>query len=114
MAPGILNTEATHSYYHDSPELASTGNDDSRSDAFGQEIVEPIAVVGLSLKFPQDATSPEAFWKMIVEKRCAMTNIPADRLNMKSFYGTDKNRNDTVIPPSRHCLGVMICLDARC
>ena len=114
MAPGILNTEATHSYHHDSPELAGTGNDDFHSNTVEQDIVEPSAVVGFSLKFPQDATSPEAFWKMIVEKRCAMTDIPADRLNMESFYGTDKNRNDTVIPPSRHYLGAMICLDRRC
>ena len=113
MAPGIFNTEATHSYYHNSLELASTGKDDSRSDAFEQDIVEPIAVVGFSLKFPQDATSPEAFWKMIVEKRCAMTDIPPERLNMESFYGTDKNRNDMVKPLSRRCLGVMICLDSK-
>lgn len=66
-------------------------------DSFGQEKIEPIAVVGFSLKFPQDATSPESFWKMIVEKRCAMTQIPEDRLKLDSFYGTDKNRNDTVM-----------------
>ena len=113
MAPGILNTESTHNYYHDSPDLANIGNDDSRSDAFKQDIVEPIAVVGFSLKFPQDATSPEAFWRMIMEKRCAMTDIPADRLNMESFLGNDKNRNDTVIALFRYCFVVMISLDSR-
>ena len=99
MAPGILSTESTRNYYQNSPELASIGIENSRFDAFTQDTVEPIAVVGFSLKFPQDATSPEAFWRMIVEKRCAMTDIPADRLTMESFHGTDKNRNDTVIPP---------------
>jgi hypothetical protein len=33
-----------------------------------EDIVEPIAVVGLSLKFPDDATTPEAFWKLLLEK----------------------------------------------
>ncbi len=99
MAPGILLSEPAHNYSHSSPDFSSKGSTpDTRSDAYRQEIFEPIAVVGLSLKFPQDATSPEAFWKMILEKRCAMTEIPADRLETNSFYGTDKNRNDTVMP----------------
>ena len=37
---------------------------------------EPIAVVGLSIKLPQDATSPESFRKMLVEGRSAMTEFP--------------------------------------
>ncbi len=71
---------------------------EAHTDGLEQDIIEPIAVIGLSLKFPQDATSSEAFWKMIMEKRCAMTDISADRLEMNSFYGTDRNRNDTVSP----------------
>ena len=99
MAPGILLSEPAHNYSHSSPDFSSAcSTPDTRTGAFRQEIVEPIAVVGLSLKFPQDATSPEAFWKMIMEKRCAMTEIPADRLETDSFYGTDKSRNDTVMP----------------
>jgi hypothetical protein len=67
----------------------------------GRELVDgdlmgPIAVVGLSLKFPQEATSPEAFWKMLMEKRCAMTEVPSDRLNVDAFQGTDTNRTDQV------------------
>lgn len=97
MAPGILLPEPAHHYYQSTSDLPSRGSTpDYRPDGFEQDIIEPIAVVGLSLKFPQDATSPEAFWKMIMEKRCAMTEIPGDRLEMDSFYGTDRNRNDTV------------------
>ena len=99
MAPGILLSEPAHNYFYSSPDSSSAGSTrDTRTDAFRQEIVEPIAVVGLSLKFPQDATSPEAFWKMIMEKRCAVTEIPAHRQETDSFYGIDKSRNDTVMP----------------
>ena len=56
----------------------------------------PIAIVGFSLKFPQDAISPDAFWKMLTEKRCAMTDLPTDRVLLDGFYNPDGNRRDTV------------------
>ena len=58
--------------------------------------LEPLAVVGFSLQFPQEATTPEAFWKMLTEKRCAMTEWPKDRLNIDAFYHPDSSRPDTV------------------
>ncbi|KAL5041185.1 hypothetical protein BDW71DRAFT_213267 [Aspergillus fruticulosus] len=75
--------------------------------ATGQEslddsLSEPIAIVGLSLKFPQEATSPEAFWNMLVEKRCAMTEVPSDRYNIDAFHGTDTSRTDQVRPRGGH------------
>ncbi|KAF7911845.1 uncharacterized protein EAE98_011788 [Botrytis deweyae] len=60
-----------------------------------QDLLEPIAIIGMSLKYPQDATSPEAFWKLIREKRCTMTEWPSDRLNIDAFYHPDKNKNST-------------------
>jgi hypothetical protein len=55
--------------------------------------LEPIAICGFSVKFPQDATSPEAFWKMICERRCAMTDFPDTRFNKDGFYQKKKKRN---------------------
>ncbi|KAI1371682.1 putative polyketide synthase [Hypoxylon crocopeplum] len=57
--------------------------------------IEPIAICGFSIKFPQDATSPEGLWKMITEKRCAMTDFPANRLNRDGFYA-EKNKSNTL------------------
>ncbi|KAI1084493.1 putative polyketide synthase [Whalleya microplaca] len=51
---------------------------------------EPIAVCGLSLKFPQDASSEKEFWAMLLEKRTAMTEFPADRLNIDAFHHTSQ------------------------
>lgn len=59
-------------------------------------LLEPIAVVGFSLKFPQDAVSADGFWKMMEEKRCAMTGWPKDRLNIDAFHHPDKNKSNTV------------------
>jgi acyl transferase domain-containing protein len=65
----------------------------------GEELLhggpEGIAIIGFSLEFPQDATSSEGFWKMMAEKRCAMTEFPPDRLNIDAFYHPDPNRGDS-------------------
>ncbi|MCJ1389265.1 hypothetical protein MMC18_002121 [Xylographa bjoerkii] len=56
-----------------------------------EDVVEPIAVVGYSLKFPQDATSSEGFWQMLVNGRSAMSDVPKDRFNLDAFYHPDMN-----------------------
>lgn len=80
-------------YFNSSPNnfTPETLNNSSTQDG-----LEPVAIVGLSLRFPQEATSPEAFWSMLLGKRCAMTGWPSDRLNPDAFYHPDPNRNDTV------------------
>jgi hypothetical protein len=61
-----------------------------------QDLLEAIAVVGFSIKFPQDAVSPASFWSMLEERRCAMTTWPEDRINLDAFYHPDSDRRDTV------------------
>ncbi|KAF2015123.1 hypothetical protein BU24DRAFT_452003 [Aaosphaeria arxii CBS 175.79] len=39
-------------------------------------ILRPLAVVGMSYRFPGESTSDEAFWNMLLSKRCASTDIP--------------------------------------
>jgi len=77
--------------------LSDLENNPMDSPAFDSELdgsdQDDIAICGLSIKFPQDATSPEAFWKMMVERRCAMTEFPADRLNADGFYNKKNKLN---------------------
>ena len=65
-------------------------------DRFTDCKTEPLAVVGFSLKFPQEATTPEGFWNMLMNKRCAMTEWPPNRLNINAFYHPDCSRSDSV------------------
>ena len=58
--------------------------------------VPPVAIVGFSLKLPQDAVSADAFWTMLTEGRCASTEFPADRLNIDGFYHPDRSRKDAL------------------
>ena len=65
------------------------------------DVVEPIAVVGLSFGFPQDAISSDAFWELLMEKRNTATEFPPDRLGAAGIYHPDQNRRGHVISPRR-------------
>ena len=99
MAPGLLHADPyeNNSYSSISSSRSSIGQHGDHG-LRGDGVI-PIAVVGLSLKFPQDATSSESFWNVLLEKRCASTEMPKDRFNIDAFYGKDKTRKDTVCAP---------------
>ena len=54
---------------------------------------QPVAVIDISFRFPQEATSSEAFWRMLVEGR---SEIPRDRFNIEAFHHPDSSRHDSV------------------
>ena len=51
--------------------------------------MEDIAIIGFSLRFPQDAVSAESFWNMLDEGRSAATEVPETRFNIDAFYHPD-------------------------
>ncbi|KLJ07412.1 hypothetical protein EMPG_17105 [Blastomyces silverae] len=57
--------------------------------------LEPIAVIGLAIRFPGDAVAPGSFWRMIMEKKCCAKKIPENRMNIDAFHHPDPNRLDT-------------------
>lgn len=56
----------------------------------------PLAVVGMSFRFPEDAVTAEGFWRMLVEKRCVSTMTPEDRFNMAAHHHPNQSRVDTL------------------
>ncbi|KAF4179877.1 hypothetical protein CNMCM7927_001594 [Aspergillus lentulus] len=64
----------------------------------------PLAVVGFSFKFPEDATSSDSFWQMLLDGRCVSTEFPADRLNIDAHYHPDRNRLDSISMRGGHFL----------
>lgn len=60
------------------------------------EPLEGLAVIGFSLRFPGEACDEDSFWKMLIEGRCAMTEIPKDHMNIDALYHADVYRHDTV------------------
>ncbi len=59
-----------------------------RVERVERERREPIAVVGLSCRFPQ-AGSPEEFWRLLEAGADAVTEIPADRWDLDEYYDPD-------------------------
>ena len=53
----------------------------------------PIAVVGLSCRFPGGGASPEKFWDILCTGRNVWSKVPADRYNADAFYH-DHPEND--------------------
>lgn len=70
--------------------------DDNVDWGLDQDTLEPIAVIGFSFTFPEDATSAETFWSMMMEGRCVSTEWPQDRLNGSALYHPDPERLSSV------------------
>jgi acyl transferase domain-containing protein/acyl carrier protein len=47
---------------------------------------EPIAIVGMSCRFPGGADNPEAYWELLSNGVDAITEIPSDRWNLADYY----------------------------
>ncbi|MBG0567757.1 beta-ketoacyl synthase N-terminal-like domain-containing protein [Actinoplanes aureus] len=50
---------------------------------------EPVAIVGMSCRFPGGADSPEAFWRLLADGRDAVVPVPPDRWGGRSYLDPD-------------------------
>ncbi len=58
----------------------------ARLSAIESKQVEPLAIIGMSCRFPGGANTPEAFWELLQNGRDAITDLPADRWDVAAFY----------------------------
>ena len=56
----------------------------------------PIAVVGLSCRYPGEAKNPESLWQACAEERNLWQPIPKEKVNPNAFYHPNPSRNGTV------------------
>ena len=52
----------------------------------------PLAIIGMGCRFPGGGNGPEAFWRMLRDGVDAITDIPADRWNIESFFDPEPNQ----------------------
>jgi acyl transferase domain-containing protein len=53
---------------------------------------EPLALVGLGCRLPGDAGDPDALWRLLVEGRDAIGEMPADRWDVAAYYDPEPGR----------------------
>ncbi|MFH1539621.1 MAG: aminotransferase class III-fold pyridoxal phosphate-dependent enzyme, partial [bacterium] len=61
---------------------------DSRAPSTGRTSDDPVAIIGLSCRFP-GAEDPEAFWRLLNEGIDAITEVPPARWDADAFYAPD-------------------------
>jgi acyl transferase domain-containing protein len=76
--------------------MSSDTGSNQTGDRRDEDVLEPIAVIGISLRFPQDAVSEDTFWEMLLNQKCAATRYPEDRINIDGFYNSDPTKDNTV------------------
>ncbi|KAI1124687.1 putative polyketide synthase [Nemania abortiva] len=62
----------------------------------------PVAVVGMACRFPGDATSPAAFYDMLVNGRSAWSEVPKNRYNIDAYWHPSKDRVGTTTARGAH------------
>lgn len=50
---------------------------------------EPIAVIGIGCRMPGGADSPAAFWRLLMEGRDVITEVPPERWDLEAYYDPD-------------------------
>ena len=57
-----------------------------------KKIREPVAIIGIGCRFPGNVNTPEEYWKLIIEKGNALTDVPSDRWNTDELFAPDFNQ----------------------
>lgn len=60
---------------------------------------DPVVIVGISVRFPQDASSPRGLWELLCDGRSALTPTPKNRYNVDAFYHPNADHGGTVSKP---------------
>ena len=57
---------------------------------------EPIAIVGMSCRFPGEADTPEGFWNLLARGESAWSKIPKNRFDVDAYYHPFTEREGAV------------------
>ena len=64
----------------------------------------PIAIVGMSCRFPSGANDPEKFWTLLATGQSAWSDVPSDRYNWRAFHNPDSESHGTLNHRGGHFL----------
>src|SRR5688572_7534697 len=52
---------------------------------------EPIAIIGMSCRFPGGANNPESYWQLLHDGVDAITEVPPERWDIDAYYDPNPN-----------------------
>ncbi|MEK7327039.1 MAG: polyketide synthase, partial [Chloroflexota bacterium] len=61
-------------------------------DQVERQKTEPIAIVGLGLRFPGGANDPESFWNLLRDGVDAIAEVPPERWDINAYYDADPDK----------------------
>ncbi len=61
----------------------------AESEARAKRLHEPIAVIGMSCRFPGGSNDPDSFWKLLEEGRSGVIEVPSARWDIDAYYDPD-------------------------
>ncbi|GKZ28425.1 type I Iterative Polyketide synthase (PKS) [Aspergillus brasiliensis] len=64
----------------------------------------PIAIVGMSWRFPSEARSASGFWDILRNGESAKSRIPVDRFDPEAYYHPSADRQGAIITKEGHFL----------
>ncbi|OJD18079.1 hypothetical protein AJ78_01851 [Emergomyces pasteurianus Ep9510] len=64
----------------------------------------PLAVIGFSARYAQEASTPQKFWEFLLRGRQSTTPIPKDRFNADAYYHPDHDHGGTFHVKGGHFL----------
>ncbi|RGP67458.1 polyketide synthase [Fusarium longipes] len=74
---------------------------------------DDIVIVGIGLRFPGDASSPEELWKVLERGESQWTEFPKDRLNIDGYYHPGGERQGSISFRGAHFIrGDLAAFDA--
>ncbi|HET9914975.1 MAG TPA: type I polyketide synthase [Anaerolineales bacterium] len=64
----------------------------ARVEALENQRSEPIAIIGMSCRFPGGADGPEAFWELLRNGVDAISEVPSERWKIDDYYDPDPEK----------------------
>jgi acyl transferase domain-containing protein len=58
----------------------------SNLEQLRRQSAEPIAIIGMGCRLPGGANDPDSFWRLLIEGRDGIGEVPADRWDAASYY----------------------------
>ncbi|NER50059.1 MAG: type I polyketide synthase, partial [Symploca sp. SIO1A3] len=68
----------------------------SKLEKYETQSKEPIAIIGMSCRFPGGVDTPEAFWQLLNDGVDAITEVPLERWNINNYYDPDPDTSGKI------------------